>query len=130
MSQAARFLVHLAAGWRDWEDLETLARLPDGTIDIDILAGAARHDRSGPIPLRLAAELRQALEARWARKGVDPGAVEAAGLVLRADTGAVRTDRNRIVHFDFDLEAWLRANARELRASRREAHVWHAREPE
>lgn len=125
----ARTLAHLAAAWRDYGDLETLASLPDGTVTVDVLAGTAGHDSAGPVTLRLAAELRNALAERLARKAIDPGEIEAAELALRFATGAIPTDRARIVHFDFDLEARLRAAGKEHRAVRREDHVWHDREP-
>jgi hypothetical protein len=129
LRRAARALVHLAAGWRDRDDLETLARLPDGTAALDLLAGAVRHDSGAEISLRLAAALREDLAARLSRRGVPAGAVREAVLILRADTGAILTDRERIVHFDFDLEARLRgADGGEISESRREAHVWHARD--
>jgi hypothetical protein len=126
----ARTLAHLAAAWRDHGDLEILAGLPDGLVDIDILAGSAGHESAGPIPLRLAAELRAALADRLARKGIDPRELQAAELRLRVDTGGILTDRARIVHFDFDWEARLRAAGQEYRAARREDHVWHDREPD
>jgi hypothetical protein len=126
----AAYLAHIAAGWRDWGDLETLARLPDGLVSIDILAGEARHGTAGAIALRLTAALREALAERLARKGIAEGTISAAALGLRMDTGAVRTDRARIVHFDFGIEAKVDAERREHRASRREDHVWHAREPD
>lgn len=126
----AQALAHIAAGWRDWGDLEALARLPDGWVEIDVLAGAARHEAAGPVALRLAEELGRALAERSARKGLAPGAIGEAIVRLRADTGAIRTDRSRIVHFDFDLEARLSAEGGEYRAARREAHVWHARDPD
>jgi hypothetical protein len=127
-ARIARWLAHLAAGWRDWDDLEALARLPDGTVRVDIRAGTATHGTAGPVALRLAPALRDALEERLAAKGIPPAAVEAAVLDMRVDTGAIRTERRHIVHFDFDLEARVRAKGEDYPASRREDHVWHARE--
>jgi hypothetical protein len=124
-----RTLAHLAAAWRDYGDFEILASHPDGTVTVDVIAGSARHASAGPLTLRLAADLRAALADRLARKAIDPGGIETAELVLRIDTGAIPTDRARIVHFDFDLEARLRAAGKEYRAARREDHVWHDREP-
>jgi hypothetical protein len=129
-ARIAAYLAHLAAGWRDGSDLETLARLPDGMVYIDVLSGLARHETAGPIALRLASALQGALAERLARKGIPAGALETAALGLRVDSGAIRTDRNRIVHFDFGIEAAVRADGREHLASRREDHVWHAREAE
>lgn len=123
----ARVLAHLAAAWRDHGDLETLASLADGAVAIDVLAGSARHESAGTIPLRLASELKTALAERLARKGIDPRELQAAELILRVGTGAIPTDRARIVHFDFDLEVRLWAAGREYRAVRREDHVWHDR---
>jgi hypothetical protein len=78
----------------------------------------------------LASGLQASLAERLARKGIAVGTVDSATLELRMDTGAIRTDRNRIVHFDFGIEAKVGAEGREHRASRREDHVWHAREPD
>lgn len=142
----AAYLAHIAALWRDGSDLEILARLPDGIVSIDAVTGGARHATAGPIALRLADALRTGLAERLARKGMAAGAADAAGnpagtgsaagsgvaltaiLELAIDTGAIRTDRDRIVHFDFGIEAKVGAEGREFRASRREGHVWHARE--
>jgi hypothetical protein len=129
-ARIARALAHLAASWRDHGDFEILAGLPDGSVSIDVLAGSARHASAGPIPLRLAGELKTALAERLARKGIDPREVQAAELTLRVGTGAIPTDRARIVHFDFDWESRLRAAGREYRDVRREDHVWHVREPD
>jgi hypothetical protein len=134
----AAHLAHVAALWRDGSDLETLARLPDGIVSIDAMTGEARHATAGPIALRLADALRTGLAERLARKGLAVGAGNAVGnggaltatLELATDTGAIRTDRDRIVHFDFGIEAKVGAAGREFRASRREDHVWHAREPD
>jgi hypothetical protein len=112
-----RALAHLAAAWREYGDLEILAGLPDGSVTVDVVAGSARHGSAGPIPLRLAAELKAALEERLARKGIASGEIQAAELLLR------------IVHFDFELEARLWAAGKEYRALRREDHIWHDREP-
>jgi hypothetical protein len=128
LTQAAKALAHFAARWRDWDDLETLAGLPDGAIEIDVLQAEARHAATGAVRLRLPEALRADLFERLARKGIDPAAVRAAGLSLRMDTAAIRTDRARIVHFDFGLEARVDAGEGERRASQREEHVWHARE--
>jgi len=126
----ARTLAHLAAAWRDHGDFEILAGLPDGMVAIDVIAGSARHESAGPIPLRLGDELRAALADRLARKGIDLRELQTAELILRVDTGAIPTDRARIVHFDFDLEVRLHAAGQEYRAARREDHVWHDREPD
>lgn len=126
----AKLIPHLAARWRWPLDLEILADLPDGEVAIDVLTGAARHAQTGPIDLRLSEELRAGFADQLARKCVPDGFVRKAGLTLRMDTGAVRTDRKRIVHFDFRFAALLATEAGEFTAEQEELHVWHSREPE
>lgn len=126
----AKVLPHMAARWRWPADLETLADLPDGTISIDVLAGTANHAQAGPIGLRLAEELRAGFMDQLSRKGIAPGFVRLAGVSLRVDSGAIRTDRARIVHFDFRIAARLGTEAGEFTAEQEELHVWHSREPD
>jgi hypothetical protein len=61
------------------------------------------------------------------RKGIVPAAVLEAGLTVAVDTTRVKTDRNRIVHFDFRIDSLIRAEAAAFTASQIEEHVWHDR---
>ncbi len=126
----ARVLPHMAARWRWHADLELPAGLPDGEIDIDALAGTAFHPVTGMLPLRLAAEMRAGLADQLERKGIDRAELTAAKVVIRFATDAVRTDKTRIVHFDFRIAARLETTSGTFTAEQDELHVWHSREPE
>ncbi|HKP95680.1 MAG TPA: hypothetical protein VJ385_07975 [Fibrobacteria bacterium] len=124
----ARILPHMAARWRLPRDLETLAALPDGRISIDVLSGAGRHAGAGPVELALARELKAGLEDQLARKGIPAAHLLEATVTLDTDTTRVKTDRNRIVHFDFRIAARIRTEAGTFEGSQDEEHVWHVRE--
>lgn len=130
LGRLAKVLPHLAARWRWPADLETLAGLPDGEVVVDVLAGTARHAQAGPINLRLTEELKAGFSDQLTRNSIAPAFVEEALVVLKVDTGAVRTDRDRIVHFDFRISAHLRSPAGGFSGEQEELHVWHSRAPD
>lgn len=126
-SLIAKALPHMFARWRLPGDFETLADLADGEIVIDARSGTARHFQAGPIVLRIATELKAGLDARLAEKGIEAGEVREALVRVTVDTSKVRTDRNRIVHFDFRIDSRLEAGGGVFTASQIEDHVWHSR---
>lgn len=127
LSLMAKVLPHMFARWRLPEDFEILAELPDGEIHIDALAGVARHALAGPIDLRIAREMRVGLESQLEKKGILPGELAEALVTVRMDTSRIRTDRRRIMHFDFAISSRIRVGTGEYSASQDEEHVWHSR---
>lgn len=137
----AKVLPHMFARWRDWGDFETLAGLSDGVLAIDALTGAATFSPAAassgdaaaggaeatPIRLRIAQEIRSGLMDQLVRKEIQPSRVGEAVLRIRVDTSQVKTDRNRIIHFDFHIAARIHAEAGVFEASQIEEHVWHDR---
>lgn len=136
----AKVLPHMFARWRGWEDFETLADLPDGVITIDALSGkagfgaggkaglaAASYAEAKPIQLRIAEEIRSGLMDQLVRKEIQPSRVREAVLRIRVDSAQVKTDRNRIVHFDFHIASRIHAEAGVFEAAQIEEHVWHDR---
>jgi hypothetical protein len=128
----AKVLPHMFARWRDWRDFEILAALSDGLVTIDALTGAATYAADGdaeasPIRLRIAEEIRSGLMDQLIRKEIQPSRVGEAVLRIRVDTSQVKTDRNRIIHFDFHIASRIHAEAGVFEASQIEEHVWHDR---
>ena len=126
----ARVLPHMAARWRLHKDLETLARLSDGRIRIDVLAGKAEHESAGAIDLELARELKAGLDSQLEKKGIPRATLLEASLTLDSDTSGVKTDRNSIVHFDFRIAARIRTDSGTFEGVQEESHVWHSRDPD
>lgn len=123
----AKVLPHMFARWRDPEDFEVLANLRDGVITLDALTGTAGHSSAGPMPLRIAKELAAGLADQLSRKGIAREAILEAGLTVAVDTSKVKTDRDRIVHFDFRIASLIRTETASFGASQVEEHVWHDR---
>jgi hypothetical protein len=128
--QLARLLPHIFARWRSYADFETLADLPDGRIEIDALAGTARHGTEGPIGLAVSAELKAGLEGRLGKKGIPQATLAEATVTVLTDTKRIRTDRRRVVHFDFRIACRIRTRSADYEGAQEEEHVWHSREPE
>jgi hypothetical protein len=129
LAQLAKVLPHLFARWRHFGDLETLAGLPDGEIIIDVLRGTAVHGTAGGIDLVIAAEMRAGLLDQLRRKGIPEAEIHEATVRVRVDTTGVNTDRSRIAHFDFRIDAAIEAASGTFTASQAEDHVWHSRDP-
>ena len=128
----AKVLPHMFARWRDWEDFETLADLPDGAITIDALSGkavfaAASYAEAKPIRLRIAREIRSGFMDQLVRKEIQASRILEAVLRVGMDSSQVKTDRNRIVHFDFHIASRIHAEAGVFEAAQIEEHVWHDR---
>ncbi|MEO6094883.1 MAG: hypothetical protein ABIW76_04075 [Fibrobacteria bacterium] len=124
----AKLLPHLFARWRDPQDLEILANLPDGVITLDALTGTARHDPAGSITLRIAKALAAELADQLLRKGIVRTALLEARLTVTVESSRVKTDRNRIIHFDFGTASLIRTQSATYSASQYEEHVWHDRQ--
>ena len=137
LARLAKVLPHMFARWRDWEDFEVLAGLPDGTLTIDALSGQATHAaafpgaagaaEAKPIRLRIAREIESGFREQRVRKEIQASRIREAVLRIRLDSSQVKTDRNRIVHFDFHIASRIHAEAGVFEASQTEEHVWHDR---
>lgn len=130
-SVLAKVLPHMFARWRLFEDFEILAELSDGEVEIDVMKGTARHSRGGPIGLRITLELQAGFASQLEKKGIPLSGVSEAVVIAVVDTSKVKTDRRKIVHFDFGISSRIRTAAGGVyEAAQSEEHVWHSREPE
>jgi hypothetical protein len=125
----ANTLCQMLVGWRMGEDLELLAELPDGTLDIDVLSGSTTHSVNGRINLHIAGELQAWLKHRISEARVEPSSIALARVTAIVRTDRIATDRKRIVSFDFAVDSIIEAADREYRGRLCEAHQWHSRVP-
>ena len=114
-------------GWRMGDDLEALAALPDGRIHLDLLAGSASHDKTGPLDIRVAGEIQAWLRQECEKDGIDYSALQSADLWVDVDTSKIATNRKRIVCFDFNATSKLTTDEAEYSAQVSESHKWHTR---
>ena len=109
------------------DDLEALAALPDGRIHLDLLAGSASHDKTGPLDIRVAGEIQAWLRQECEKDGIDYSALQSADLWVDVDTSKIATNRKRIVCFDFNATSKLTTDEAEYSAQVSESHKWHPR---
>ena len=126
----ANTLCQMLVGWRmAEEDLEVLAALPDGTLLIDVLSGAARHSSAAAVELCVARELQAWLTNRLSESGIEASDIRHATLTAVIRTDRIATERKRIVSFDFAVQASIGTSEREYRGTLDEVHKWHTRVP-
>lgn len=119
-------LCQMAIGWRLTDDLETLAELPDGVIEIDLRALTAVHSTTGKVDLCLTGELAAWLRGRFATDRIQEDQILRAELRLKSTTDRIKTDKKRIVSFDWVCHSLI-ATERMLYESDLKAHRWYDR---
>ncbi|MFD2178574.1 hypothetical protein [Veronia pacifica] len=115
------------AGWRMGDDLEALSELPNGVIDIDILKGSATHSLVGNIELWIAVEISQWLKESAARDNIDLSHLTEAYLTVKIDTDKVKTHKNKVVMFHFDLSSRIVTSSKVYASTVTEMTRWHSR---
>jgi len=122
----ANDLAAMTIGERLLSDLPSLARLPDGTITVDVLNRKAQHDTAGEMELSIIANLQTWLSHQVGVLGRSLSELVRAEVDITFDTQSVPTDRKRLVHFALEARAVVATKHREFRGSRRNAHLWHS----
>jgi hypothetical protein len=78
--------------------------------------------------LGVSAELKAGLDGRLGKKGIPQATLAEATVTVLTDTKRIRTDRRRIVHFDFRIACRIRTGSAIYEGAQEEEHVWHERE--
>eukprot|EP00456_Euglypha_rotunda_P079837 TRINITY_DN76978_c0_g1_i1.p1 TRINITY_DN76978_c0_g1~~TRINITY_DN76978_c0_g1_i1.p1 ORF type:complete len:140 (-),score=16.83 TRINITY_DN76978_c0_g1_i1:199-618(-) len=123
----ANTLCQMLVGWRMGEDLEVLAALPDGTLSINVLEGAASHDKIGAIQLHVAGELQSWLSDRLNASRIPAQIISSAEITVKIRTDRVDTNRKRIVSFDFSVQSVISTDECSYVGKLHETHRWHSR---
>ena len=108
-------------------DLETLARLPDGTIAIDLLTCEARRG-GAVVSLEIVRHLTEWLSDRLGRHGVALRDLAEARMELELRTDALPTDRARTVPFDWTSTCRLAIRDGKIGTGRAGGRVWYDRD--
>lgn len=127
LQDVANTLCHILVGWRMGEDLEALSELPDGVLLFDVLRGSVTHDLRGALELYVAGELSAWLKHRLASLNIPLSALDSATLRAEFKTGRIKTDRKRIVSFDWSCESSVATDEKTYVGRLVEAHQWHTR---
>jgi hypothetical protein len=111
---------HMFMGWRLFDDLEPLAALGAGTLELDLMSGNCLFNET-PVPrLHIAQEIAQWLSDALERHRIPSGALQAADLTV-VFTSARKDDE---VTFVFECEACIDSGDRKYARRVRETHRW------
>ena len=127
LQDVANTLCQMAVGWRMNNDLEALAELPDGELRFDILAGTVTHSIVGEIPLHVASELSAWFTHRLSILRIPKNAIEKAQLRAAFRTDRIKTDRQRIVSFDWTCASSIDTDECSYIGATSYKHTWHSR---
>jgi hypothetical protein len=127
LQDIANTLCQMGVGWRMGDDWERIASMPDGSLEFDLLAGHVTHSSEGKVELWVAGELRAWLQHRLEAEGIDLAKILRASLTTGYRTDRIRTDRKKIVSFDFECRSELRTDERAYEGKLVERHVYHQR---
>ena len=110
---------------RLFNDLETLARLPDGNLSFDLKAGSAKHTAGSP-DVKAAQELASWLEGQLKSRGFESARLETAEATLSINTADPPTHRETLVSFRLTARVCLKAEGHEY-SSEAQNHIWFNR---
>jgi hypothetical protein len=111
-------------GWRMAEDLEILAELPDGTLEIDVLTETVRHSSGSPPRLHVAGELAAWLGNRLGEARLSLTKLTKAHLMVVIHTERSATARKRLIAFDFACTCTVIGYDRTYVGNLVETHTW------
>ena len=114
-------------GWRMQSDLEILANLADGRLNLDLLTGTASHSTAGSLDLHIAKEIQAWLQQESIKDNVDLSRVTEATLLVDIKTDLVKTNRKKVVCFSFDCNSEFVTEKKTYSANVAETHKWHSR---
>jgi hypothetical protein len=123
----ADVLCHMAIGWRMGDDLETLSDLPDGSIEINLLTGESNHSVTGPLDLRVGREMQAWLINRSDEDHISIQHILGASIRLKSKTDGIRTDKKRLVFFEWSCDSNISTDQKTYESHLKEAHTWHNR---
>lgn len=127
LQDVANTLCDMLVGWRMGADLEALSELPDGALSFDVLSGSVTHDQRGELDLYIARELSAWLKHRLESLSIPLGALTSATLRAEFKTDRIKTDKKRIVSFDWSCESSVATDEKTYVGRLVEAHQWHTR---
>jgi hypothetical protein len=108
-------------------DLEVFSGLPDGMVEIDLVAGTAKHSGSVSLQLHVVQPLVTLLRSQLAQHNI--ALSELATIVITADyrTGNIPTNRSKIVSFDWKCHCRISTDEKQYVGRVAERHLWFTR---
>ena len=127
LQDIANTICQMVVGWRMGDDYERIAGLPDGRLSFDLLRGTVVHSSGISPELWVAGELSAWLAARLLAEGIPESEVRTALLDVSFRTDRIKTNRKKIVSFDFECRSVLETTAKKYEGKLVERHSYHQR---
>ena len=127
LQDIANTLCQMFVGWRLGEDYEKLADLPDGTLQVNLLLEQNYHSSGVDLIFRITTEL-----AAWFREclivhGIPLSEIQKCSLAVTYTTNRIKTDRKKIISFDFSCISIIKTDEVEYNGALVEKHSYHQR---
>lgn len=129
LQDIANTLCDMLVGWRMADDLELLSEVPDGILRFDVLNSEVSHSTAGELKLQIAGELAAWFKQRLKELNIDFAAILGAELVADFTTDRLKTNRKRIIAFDWKCSSRVVTNEKVYEGQLKERHQWHSRLP-
>lgn len=127
LQDIANTLCQMVVGWRMGDDYERMAELPDGTLFFDLTAEAVRHSSGENPELWITGELSAWLKNRLNAERVEYSKLVAAKLEVTYKTDRIKTNRKKVVSFDFECRSSLETDETKYEGKLVERHAYHQR---
>ena len=109
------------------DDYELIAALPDGTIALDLINETAHHSEEGIQQFWITGELAAWLRHRLAVHHIPAAEIKAANLIVSYSTNRVKTNRKKVVSFDFSCRSYIQTESAQYDGELIEKHTYHQR---
>lgn len=109
-------------------DLEKLAELPDGSLQIDLLTCEARHSAGNTVSLQVVRDLAEWLRNRLVSRDQINADLAEAALELAFRTDAVPTDRKRAILLDWNCSCRLTTREGNAKIGHASGRTWYDRD--
>lgn len=127
LQDIANTLCQMVVGWRMGDDYERIADMPDGTLVFDLLAAKVDHNLVEAPQLWIAGELNAWLLSRLVVEHIPVEAIVSASLVVEYKTDRIKTNRKKIVSFDFVCRSTIETSDKNYTGNLIERHAYHQR---
>lgn len=127
LQDIANTLCQMFVGWRLGDDYEKVAELPDGTLDLDLLAETANHSSGVTPALWITGELSAWLKHRLEVHNVPLSSIKVVRLAVTYTTDRIKTNRKKILSFDFSCRSVVETDESQYIGNLVEKHAYHER---
>ena len=125
LQDIANTLCQMFVGWRLGQDYEKLANLPDGTLQVNLLLGQTQHSSGIEPILWITGELAAWFRERLIVYSIPLSEIQRCSLAITYTTNRIKTDRKKIISFDFSCTSTIKTDEVEYNGVLVERHSYH-----